>query len=163
MSGQGRDFFGPTAEGVPFDPTNCDNIDEENVQGAMEDLCGVVATSASPGYSYGRPGNAPNNTWLYRPGSVPSNRTGITVGFTDPVITRVTVANENINTFDITLYEHEGDEINLTSLGTVSVVASRSGEFPVSFAMTQGRQLAVRITSGSAKNVGVDIQLSGSL
>ena len=132
-------------------------------QEAIDELCEVVSVSASPGYSFGRSGNLPNNTWLYRTGSVPSNRTGITVGFVNPVITKITVANENINTFDITLYEHEGDEVNLTSLGTVSIIASRSAEFNVNFPMTQGRQLSARVTSGSAKNVGVDVQLSGTI
>ena len=158
-----RDYFAQHAIQTPFDPSNCNNIISENTQGAIEEICELITVSASPGYSFGRPGNSPNNTWMYRTGSVPSNRTGITVGFTNPVITLVTVANENINTFDITLYEHEGDEINLTALGTVSVIAARSGEFSVSFTMTQGRQLATRITSGSAKNVGVDVQLSGTV
>jgi hypothetical protein len=94
---------------------------------------------------------------------VPSNKAGITVSLTNPVITQVFVGSEDADTFDIDVYEHEGDEINLTLLGSVSVVATRSATFSVSFNVTSGRQLAVQITGGSAKNLNVGLQLQGTV
>ena len=80
-----------------------------------------------------------------------------------PFITAVSIANEDINTFDITFYEHDGDSINLTTIGTVSVTNARSLNAFVNLPVSQGKQLAVRITSGSAKNVVVGLQLSGTV
>ena len=158
------DFIVKPTPGIEsdFNPSGTDLI-ATDVESAIKELAATVGVSASPGFSFGRSGNNSNGTWLLVTGSVPSNRAGITVALSNPVITQVFIANENINTFDITIFEHEGDEINLTSLGTVSVVASRSATFDVNFPLTSGRQLAVQITSGSARNVNVGLQLQGSV
>lgn len=149
------------ARGVPFDTTE-NTFSSTNVQDAIEE----IGASASPGYGFGRQGNVGNNTWLLRSGGVPSNKTGVEVSITNPVLSRIDIGNENINTFDVSIYEHEGDEINLTLLATVSVVSARSATFDESnfgtINITSGRQVAVRVTSGSAQNLGVDITLKGS-
>ena len=146
-----------SAANVPFDNTSTD-FDADNVRDALLE----AGASASPGFNFGRSGNVGSGTWLQVVGGVPSNKAGITVALSNPEIKQVYVANEDSGTFDVTIYEHEGDEINLTSLGTVSVVSSRSASFAVSYTVTNGRQLAARITSGSAKNINVGLQLSGS-
>lgn len=128
---------------------------------AIRELRNKITNSASPGYSFGRSGNISTNTWLFRPGSVPSNKTGITIGFANPEIKKVNAASEDADTYNIGIYEHDGDEINLTLLTTLSVTASRSETFDISVSATQGKQLAVRITSGSVKNPGIDLELSG--
>jgi len=149
------------ARGVPFD-TNGNTFSSTNVQDAIEE----IGASASPGYGFGRQGNVGTNTWLLRSGGVPSNKTGVEVSITNPVLSRIDIGNENVNTFEVSIYEHEGDEINLTLLATVSVVSSRSATFDESnfgtVNITSGRQVAVRVTSGSAQNLGVDITLKGS-
>jgi len=48
-------------------------------------------------------------------------------------------------------------------LGFVDVSSARTGTFSVNFSATKGRQLAVKLVNGSAKNPGVDLQLSGTL
>ena len=156
-----RDIFTYVAKQIFFD-NSTNGFISEDVQGAIEEVNNSVQTSASPGFGFGRSGNVPSNTWLYRTGNVPSNKTGVAMGITNPIVIQVDVGNENISTFDIQVYEHEGDEVNLTLLGTVSVVASRTGSFTVSWAATSGRQLAVKLSDGSAKNPGVDITLSGT-
>lgn len=148
----------PVAEDVDFDNTGT-NFNSDNVQDALVE----IGASASPGFNFGRSANVGANTWLQITGGVPSNRAGITVALTSAEIREIYVANEDISTFDITVYEHEGNEVNLTTLTTVSVSSTRSASFAVNVAVTTGRQLAVRLTSGSAKNLNVGLQLSGSL
>ena len=143
-----------------FDPTGTD-LTSTNTGDAIRELAQNVGQSASPGFSWGRSGNLSTNTWLQNEG-VNSNRAGRTVTFTSPEITRIFVATEDPDTYTITIYEHEGDQINLTSLTTLSAVASRTADSgAITVAMTSGRQLAVRITSGSAKNMVVGMTLAG--
>jgi hypothetical protein len=157
-----RDDFEQVAEGVPFDDSNVD-FTADNVQDAIEELEDAVAVSASPGFSFGRNGNLPTNTWLLRPGGVPSNKTGINVGITGPYLKKITCATENQDTYNITIYQHDGDEVNLTSITTKTITSSRKEVFDVDISLTYDKQLAVRVTSGSATNLGVDLQLSGTV
>lgn len=148
------------AENIPFDNTT-NGFTSDDVQGAIEE----IGASASPGFSFGRSGNLSQNTWLRRPGNVNSNRAGVTIGISNPVIVAVSCSNRNIETYDIEIYEHEGNEINLTLLTTVTVTAARGGTFTVNAAATQGRQLAVRLGStgtGNVRDLGVDITLIGN-
>ena len=156
-----RNHASQVARSTPFDNTGTE-FESDNVQDALEE----VGVSASPGFGFGRSGNVSANTWLQRTGGVPSNKTGVTIGIGNPVLTRVDVGNEDVGTFDVGIYEHEGDETNLTLLTTISVTSSRTASFTeTDFGLvtaTKGRQLAVRVTSGSAKNIGVDVTLKGT-
>jgi hypothetical protein len=161
MSGDKRDSYTPVAEQIPFDPDNCDVIDSENVQDAIDELCNEVITSASPGFTWGDSGNVTSNSWLLND-TVPSNKAGRLIYLTNPALETVFVTNQNINTFDLEVYEHDGTTFTLIT--TVSVVAARSGTFPVSsLALTSGKELAVKLVNGSGKNVVVGIQLSGTI
>ena len=160
MSGSGRDEFQPVASQIPFDPTNCDKIDSEDVQGGMEDLCSSLQDSASPGFTWGRSGNLSTNTWLLND-TVPSNKAGRTVMLANVHIASVFVASEELNTYDLSIYEHECDEINLTLLHTVAVTASRTEQFTVNVSITQNKQLAARVTDGSAKNLVAGLVIKG--
>lgn len=144
------------AEETPFDNSTND-FESDNVQAALEE----VGASASPGFNFGRASNVTAGTWLQTVGSVPSNKAGITVALTGPQLASIYVANELVSTFDVEVYEHEGDEVNLTLLDTVSVVSSRSATFTSNVAITSGRQLAVKVSSGSARNINVGLQLKG--
>jgi len=155
-----RDSYSQVAESVPFD-NDTNGFTSDNVQGAIEE----IGASASPGFSFGRNGALSQNTWLRRPGNVPSNRAGVTVDINNPVITRIACANRNVETYDVEIYEHEGNQVNLTLLGTVTVTSATSDTFSVSFSVTQGRQLAVRLGStstGNVRDLGVDITLVGN-
>lgn len=144
-----------------FDPTGTEIVSTK-IGDAIREVSTTAGASASPGYSFGRSANASAGTWLLITGSVPSNKTGIPVAISNPSLTLVSVGNENINTFNVSIYEHEGDETNLTLLTTVSVINARTQSFEVDIPVTAGRQLAARITSGSTKNIGVSLQLKGN-
>lgn len=162
-NGQELDFteeYDLTADNTFFDSTGTDLI-SDNTGDAIKELTQNVAQSASPGFSWGRSGSLSNNTWLQNEG-VTSNRSGRTVTFANPTITRLFVSTENLDTYTITVYEHEGDQINLTALTTLSATASRTADSgSISIPVTQGRQLAIRITSGSARNMVVGMTLAG--
>ncbi len=119
-------------------------------------------TSASPGFTWGRAGDVVIDTWLLNDG-VPSNKSGRTMALTGPEVVRVFVASENADTYGLEIFEHEGDEVSLTSLGTVSIVAVRSETFTVSFSGTEERQLAIKLISGTARNLIVGLQLQGTV
>ena len=146
------------AESIPFDNAT-NGFTSDNVQGAIEE----IGASASPGFSFGRSSTTGAGTWLLRVGSIPSNKTGVPMGISSPSITNIQVGNEDVSTFGVEVYEHEGNEVNLTLLTTVNVVAARTGIFSVSVPATSGRQLAVKISSGSGKNIGVDVILKGDV
>ena len=149
------------AQNVVFDPSIVGELVADDVQEAIDELASNVATSASPGYSFGRSGNVSANTWLNNEG-VPSNRAGRYVYINDAIVTKVFISTEDIGTFDVNVYYHEGDQVNLTLLGTVSVVAARGGEFSVNWSVPSQTQLAVRIVNGSAKNVVAGLELQGT-
>jgi len=140
-----------------FDSSN-NSFESNTVQEAIEE----VGAGASPGFSFSRPGDTWWSTWLNKAGGVSSNRAGVTVFIDNPVITKVACSSENESTYDLTVYEHDGDEVNLTELGVVSVTAERTHIFEVNWATTKGKQLAARLTDGSATNLGVDLQLKGN-
>jgi len=119
-----------------------------------------ASISASPGFTWGRSGNCPANTWLLND-TVPSNTAGRRNFLNNARIIRVFVSNENINTFDIGVYEHTGGAHSL--LGTVSIVAARGADFAVNLAVTTGSELALRVLSGSAKNVQAGLIMTGNL
>jgi|TARA_R110000851_G_scaffold293070_3_gene447633 hypothetical protein len=155
-----RDKFTSVAEQVPFD-NSTNGFASETVQDAIEE----IGASASPGFSFGRSGSLSQNTWLRRPGNVPSNRAGVTVSITSPVVVGVACANRNVETYDVEIYEHEGNQANLTLLGTVTVTSATSDTFVVNFPATQGKQLAVKLGStatGQVRDLGVDLTLIGS-
>lgn len=161
----GRDEFKPVAFDTYFDPNNdpdC-NLTQETVQEAIEELCNNTSASASPGFTWGKSG-AVSNSWLLND-SVPSNLAGRNFSLNSGLLTQVAVSNENINTFDVEIYEHDGTTFTL--LATVSIVAARSGVFDdTDFGtvnITQGKELATKIVNGSSKNPVVACILSGTI
>lgn len=162
-----RDEYGQVAGSVPFDNDN-NSFVSDDVQGAIEELADTVSRSASPGFSFGRGSNISAGTFLNRTGNVPSNRTGVTFGLYNGNLDEINVGSENINTYDVTVWQHDGDFINPIEIATVSVVASRAESFVRDTDFTivnlpvRGKQFAVEISSGSGRNIGVDLQLSGT-
>ena len=151
------------AESVPFDPSNCEAITSENVQGAIDQLCVDVGVSASPGFSWGESGNVTANTWLVND-TVPSNKTGRNFPLYNGFIFEIAVANENSNTFDIEIYEHDGTTFTL--LATVGLTAQRSDVFDQSdfgtVNITRGKELAAKLVNGSGKNVVIQLIAKGT-
>lgn len=148
------------AENIPYNNTDSGLI-ATDVKSGLDEISNTVATSASPGFSFGRASNVSSGTWLQCE-TVPSNKAGRFVYISNAVIEKVFVSNENISTFDIGIYSHDGDEINLVLIDTVSIVASRGGSFTVSQPVATNKQLAIRVDAGSARNVVCGLELSGS-
>lgn len=132
-----------------------------NVQEGLTNLGNTVSTSASPGFGFGKGGNVANNAYLECEG-VPSNISGRYVYINNAKVTRVFISVQNASTFDIEVFHHDGNETNLTSVGSVSVVASTGGEFGVNWSIPTGKQLAMRIVNGSAKNAVGGLELQGT-
>ena len=143
---------------IPFsDPS----FAADNVQDAITES----GASASPGFSFGRSGNVSGNTWLRRPGNVPSNRAGVTIPVANPVVSEVACSNRNIDTYTLEIWEHEGNLTNDNLLGTITVTSARGGVFNVNFPSSKGKQIAVRLASGggSVRDLGVDVVIKGSV
>lgn len=152
-----REELALEAQNVVFDNSS-NGFASDDLQGAVEE----IGASASPGFSFGRSGNVSVNSWLRRPGNVPSNRAGVTIPINNPEIISVSCSNRNVDNYTVSIYEHEGNQSNLTLLGSINVINSTGGTFPVSFMATQGKQLAVRLTSGTVRDLGVDLVLVGN-
>lgn len=164
-----RDNFKQTAEETYVDPENIECSDREDVQGVLEDICEVVNTSASPGFSFGRQGNNSAGTFLNRPGGTPSNRTGVNFGLSDGSLDLIAVGTQNLDTYTVRVWQHEGNFINPVLIAEVNIVASRREIFEKDVDYTQlnpltkNEQIAVEIEAGTARNPGVDLQFSGSM
>lgn len=143
------------ASSVPFDNAS-NGFTAQDVQAAIEE----IGASASPGASFGRGGNSSPGTWLNNEG-VPSNRAGRFVFINNPSIAVVFVSNRNISTYTVAIYEHEGDETNLTLLDTLTITSARGGFKISSVSVTAGRQLAMRVTAGSAQDIVGGVIIKG--
>lgn len=158
--------IGPTADSIPFDNQNdpdCGLI-SDTVQEAIDELCRKALINSSPGIAFGRNGQINKGAWLLN-NEVSSNLTGVPFALNNGILVSLWIGNEDIKTFDVTLYEHDGDEIGLTSLVTVSLVATRSAFFDTSdfgtINLTKDKQLACRITDGNGKNIKVFTVVKG--
>lgn len=154
-----RDEFVQHAKGTPFD-NSTNGFASEDVQAAIEELNNTVDTSASPGFTWGRSGNVPSGSWLIND-TVPSNISGRSVFLTNATLEYVFVRCENPTTLDMEVYEHDGTIYTLIT--TITLTASRAGDFPIaSLPLTTGKELAMKLSSGSAKNPVVGCVLKGS-
>lgn len=153
----------PHAFTVPFDKNNNPSLgfSSDNVQEAIEELRQEVASSASPGWSFGKSGNVTSNSWLLVDGSVPSNKAGKAIYLSDCFLEAVYVRCENASTFTVEVYEHDG--VTFTLVYTFSLTAQRAKDeiLAIPVALTTGWELAVKLGTGSAANVQVGVQLRG--
>lgn len=159
--GNNRDTFTPSASGVPFDNSTNEFISEDT-QAAIEELRDDVNVSASPGFTWGSSGNVTNGSWLVND-SVPSNKSGRAIFINDATLESIFVRCEVPSTFDLEIYEHDGTVY--TIITTVSIVASRAYDesFIIPFSLTTGKELALRLVNGSAKNPVAGCVLKGTL
>lgn len=147
----------PVAGEIPFD-NGSNGFNSTNVQQAIEE----IGASASPGFSWGRSGGLFASTWLQVDGGVPSNSAGRYVAISNPVVALFFCSSDTVSTFTLTMYSHDGDGINLTVLGTLTITSARGGSTGVvAWPTAQGKQIAVRLTSGSANNLVAGAILKG--
>ena len=145
------------AKSVPFDNTGTDFVSSD-VQAALEE----IGVSSSPSFSFGRSGKVGSGTWLQCE-TVPSNITGRFIPLTNPKLSDLYVSNENVGTYTVEVYEHDGDNTNLTLKYTLTVTSARGNSISnIGVPMTKGKQVAVRIGSGSPKNVVCGLIIKGS-
>lgn len=143
------------AASVPFDNTD-NGFLSTDVQNAIEE----IGVSASPGFGFGRSGIASSGTWLQNE-SVPSNKSGRYIAIDNPKIVEIFTSNEDIRTYTIQIYEHEGNEINLTLIGSLTVTSARGGSAKVNIPITKGKQLALLVSAGSVKNIVAGVIIKG--
>lgn len=149
------------AKSTPFD-NSTNGFVSTDVQAAIEELTLALATTATSTFSWGRSGTVSSGTWLQNE-TVPSNTAGRTIGMTSPTLERLFISNESVNTFDIEVYQHDGTTYTL--LTTVSMVAQRANyfDFAPPIVCTTGKEMAVKISSGSCKNVIAVAILKGGI
>lgn len=115
----------------------------------------------SPTLSWGRSGTVRSGSWLQNE-TVPSNLTGRYTSLYNCTLTSISVSNENANTFDIQLYEYDGSTYYL--LATISLSSQRSKtQIYSGVSITRGRELAIKVSSGSCKNPVVQVLLYGNI
>jgi len=146
------------AESVPFDNAT-NGFTSDNVQGAIEE----IGASASPGFTWGRSGVSGSGTYLLND-AVPSNKAGRTIVLGASKIVKIFSATEDVDTYTLEIYSHDGNEVNLTLLTTLTVTASRTGNSgTISVSVAGNKQLAARIGTGSAKNIVAGIVMQGDI
>lgn len=165
-TGTRRDQYNPVAESIPFD-NSTNGFVNDDVQKAIEENKTLVSVSASPGWSFGRNGNLNQGVFLYRPGSIVSNGTGITIGLVNPILRKVMIGTTTLAAFDIDIVLHDGNYTNPTVAATISVPGgSYLYTIDRSDPLTFNRAMSVRISPtspNSSRDLGVDLQLSGSV
>lgn len=158
-----RDEFGQVARTVPFD-NSTNGFSSTDTQAAIEELQNAVLTSASPGFSFGRSGVTTANTYLQNE-TVPSNISGRWVYLNNGTVTDVYITNELTTTYTMEVYYHDGNAVNLTLLGAVTVTAAKGAHFAVNWPVPNDKQIAVKVAASSAnspKNVVCGLQLTGN-
>lgn len=157
-------YISPHALTIPYDPDNDPDciLTSETTQEAIDELCAYIFISASPGFTWGRSGNITAGSWLLND-TVPSNLTGRNIFLYNAQIEMIYTSNELVNTYDLSIYEHDGTTYSL--LSTISVVAAKSVESYLStpVSITKGKELAAKIETGSGKNITAGLLMRGTL
>ena len=158
------------SKGIAFE--NSDNTTIQGDSGVMKfkdtDITTEVSlqelvSSASPGFIFAFPGNNSSGSWAEGSG-IPSNKTGIPILQNNPELTATAAYCENNTaTFTLEIFEHDGT--TFTSITTISVTSARGKTtvYGTPFTLTQGKELAVQVTSGSIKNGIVTLILGGDV
>ena len=153
-------------EEVSLDASNIFYNDSNAQFDNIQDKVNQLDERRHVSYSFGRSGNSTSNTWLRKDGAITTNSSGFAVGLTNAKIEQVNYAARQSETFEILIYEHEGNSTNLTLLATLNVVSSTTQTFNTSISITKGKQLAVRVgqtSSGVIRDLGVDLLVTGEL
>lgn len=163
-----KELGGLDQPSVDYDPDFLDLENENTGDGLKDDravlfrdLNELVANSASPGFSFGRGGNVAGGGWLANE-TVPSNISGRYVYINNAIIEKVFVSSQEVGTYTVGIYWHDGDEVNLTKLGEVTVTEARGGAFTVHWPVPVDTQLACVVEAGAIKNPVAGLQLSGT-
>lgn len=127
------------------------------------------AANSSPGFTYGLSGNVPNNSWLLCD-TVPSNKSARPVFLYNATLLSVYIMNETeSHTFTLGIYEHEGLGSTFTLKHTTTFPGGGSSADRIVFdnlavpvALTTGKALGIKVTSGSGKNITAGLLIKGN-
>lgn len=121
----------------------------------------IAVITASPGFTWGRSGNVNSGAYLLND-TVPSNLAGRTIPLQDGNLVKVFVTNQNSNTFDIEIVRRDPGPTFIV-IATVSLVSQRKKVETFSgVTINEEDELAVRVSSGSGKNIIVGVIIVGS-
>lgn len=124
----------------------------------LEGLGSAVVTQTM---SFGKSGNATSNSYLNRSGNVPSNIAGESVVVSSGLIRVIACGQEDVDTYDIEVWQHEGDFTNPILKYTLTVTAARGGySNGLNISIDLGKQIALK-TLDPVKNIGCSIGIKG--
>lgn len=121
-------------------------------------------------FEHGYASNVNNLTWLECKRDIPSNKTGWPFGLNNGELFYVWVGNSNLVQYDLTIYWHEGDEVNLTSLDTRTITNTQRSHFFTAadfglVSVPKDKQIAWRVTDvpgSKPENVAVHTTIIGT-
>ncbi len=151
-------YFSPEAESIPFDPLTS-GLTSTEVGPAIRELASNSSITVSPGFTWGRSGNAPTGTYLLND-NVPSNVTGRVVPVSSGAIMTIFVATETVGTWVLAIQKRSG--ASFVEIGTVTMTAQRTKTQQVTISVTLGDELALYVKTGSCKNPVVGLIIKGS-
>jgi len=125
---------------------------------------GDIVGPSSPGFVYAAVGAQGPGFWLTSEG-IPSNVVGVPVLFGDAVVVQAAVGTTVEANYTIGIFQHQGQGIGLTSLGTFPITVGGnkriSVDFPVIYPATNV-QLACQLTAGNTNNLKVSLIVKGT-
>lgn len=124
----------------------------------------IAGVSASPGFTWGRSGNLPDQTFLLND-TVPSNVSGRQVPVQTGQITTVFVVAEDPGTYDVRIFKHPSPFTTLTAVSMVPAYG-RAKTFSLTAPLpnvSNVDELGAQIINGSAKNAVVGCIIRGTL
>ena len=134
---------------VSFD-TAGNSFESDNVQDALVEIKDGLENRPGAQVVCGFDGGASNGRWLEFTGNVESNVAGFVVPRSS-TITHLSVSAVSNATCTFTVYK------NRSSVGTISLSASRKNSNTQNIALAQNDELSVKVTSGSASKPMVAI------
>ena len=126
-------------------------------------IAGIESTTASLSMNFGKNGNVSNNTYIPRTGGVSSNIIGLPVLLNNSFLRAAEAQNEDTTTFDLEIFKHDGNGVNLTVIHTIEVVSANGKlDSGLNISVETNKQIGCQITGGSAKNIGVSLIFKGT-
>jgi hypothetical protein len=126
----------------------------------FRDLTASNLTGASPGFTFGKSGSVSSGSWLVCD-TVPSNVTGRRNPLASSILADLWVDNQDVATYTVEVYEHQGNGVGLTLKASLTVTSARGSQSSPNVSLTAGYQLAIKVSSGSPRNVIAGIVIKG--
>lgn len=122
------------------------------------DFTGSSSSSDDISLQWMRGGTLVANVYLFN-GGIPSNVSGLVSPLTGTMV-KMTISCEASSTFSVKLQRRNG--VSFVDLTTVSVSAARTKIQTLSISVSSGDELAALVSSGSADNIVITLDLQGT-